>query len=190
MLAAFRGTSIAAPHAFRPSVQITRRRHIPPWKNPRRLDPATIGKFLILGKCRGLFLRNCLMRFRGTAAKARRTAKLRPKARPARRWEPVVISPVFPRGPLALPSLGLLHDGMNPRRGQHKRWAKRRENRPRRRSELVERRLFVAVDLEHLVEPGDPEDLEEVGMNAAELQLAFDGARFALEVDQLAERGA
>ena len=27
------------------------------------------------------------------------------RPRPARRWEPVVISPVFPRGPLALPSL-------------------------------------------------------------------------------------
>jgi hypothetical protein len=130
-VAAYRGTSIATPHLIRPSIQITRRRRIPPWKNPRRLDPATIGKFLIVGKCRGLFLRNCVMRFRGTPARARREAKLRPKARPARRWEPVVISPVFPRGPLALPSLGFLHDGLRPRRSGRERWAKRRRINPR-----------------------------------------------------------
>jgi hypothetical protein len=110
----------------RPSVRITKRRQIPPWKNPRRLDQATIGKFLIVGKCRELFLRSCLMRFRGTAAKARRAAKAPKKPRPARRWEPVVISPVFPRGPLALPSLGFLEDGLNPRRGQRERSARRR----------------------------------------------------------------
>jgi hypothetical protein len=60
----------------------------------------------------------------------------------------------------------------------------------RGQSELIECRLFVAVNLEHLVEPRDPEDLEKVRVNTAELQLAFDGARFPLEVDQLAERGA
>jgi hypothetical protein len=129
--AALRGTPIAPPRAILPSIRITRRRQIPPWKNPRRLDPATIGKFLIVGKCRGLFLRNCVMRFRGTAAKARRAAKLRSKARPARRWEPVVISPVFPRGPLALPSLGFLHDGQRPRRSQRESWTKRRRISPR-----------------------------------------------------------
>jgi hypothetical protein len=126
-LAAFQGTSIAIPRPIRPSIRIAKRRQIPPWKNPRRLDPATIGKFLMLGKCRGLFLRNCVMRFTGTPAKARRTEKLRPKTRPARHWEPVVISPVFPRGPLALPSLGALHDGLHPRRGQRGRRAKRRK---------------------------------------------------------------
>ena len=48
-----------------------------------------------------------------------------------------------------------------------------------RRSELVEGRLFVGVDLEDLIEPGDAEDLEEVGVDAAELQLAFDRAGFS-----------
>jgi hypothetical protein len=125
-LAAIRGSSNAPGRASGPSVRIAKRRQLPPWKNPRRLDPATIGKFLILGKCRGLFLRNCVLRFRGTAAKARRAVKGRPKARPARRWEPVVISPVFPRGPLALPSLGFLQDGLNRRRELRGRWAKGR----------------------------------------------------------------
>jgi hypothetical protein len=59
-----------------------------------------------------------------------------------------------------------------------------------RQSELVERSLLVAVNLENLIEPRDAENFEKIGMNAAELQLAFDGARFALEVDELAERGA
>ena len=124
--AAIRGTATAPARAIRPSVRITKRRQLPPWKNPRRLDPTTIGKFLIVGKCRGLFLRNCVLRFRGTAAKARRAAKGQKNLRPVRRWEPVVISPVFPRGPLALPSLGFLEDGLNPRRGNRERWARRR----------------------------------------------------------------
>jgi hypothetical protein len=58
------------------------------------------------------------------------------------------------------------------------------------RSELVEGGLFVAVDFENLIEAGDAEDFEEVGMNAAELELAFDRTGFSFEVDQLAERGA
>ncbi len=37
-----------------------------------------------------------------------------------------------------------------------------------RRSVLVEGGLLVRVDLEDLVEPGDPEDFEEIGMDAAE----------------------
>jgi hypothetical protein len=117
--------STAKVLTHRPSVRITKRRQIPPWKNPRRFDQATIGKFLIVGKCRELFLRNCLMRFRGTAAKARRAAKAHRKPRAARRWEPVVISPVFPRGPLALPSLGFLQDGLSAR-DHRQRWARRR----------------------------------------------------------------
>src|SRR5262249_37282616 len=120
------GFASAPAQIARPSVRINKRRQLPPWKIPRRLDPATIGKLLILGKSRGLFLRDCSMRFRGTAAKARREAKAQPKARPVRRWEPVVISPVFPRGPLALPSLGFLQDGLYPRKGQRNRWGKRR----------------------------------------------------------------
>src|SRR5262249_54569105 len=58
------------------------------------------------------------------------------------------------------------------------------------RSELVERRLLVGVNLEDLVQPGDAEDLQKVGVDAAELQLAFDRGHLLLEVDQLAERGA
>src|SRR5262249_20908986 len=54
------------------------------------------------------------------------------------------------------------------------------------RSELVERRLFVTLDLEELVEPGDAKGLEQIGVDAAELELPFDGGDFLLEVDQLA----
>ena len=50
--------------------------------------------------------------------------------------------------------------------------------------------LLLGVDLEDLVEPGDPEDLEEVGVDAAELELALDRPDLLLEVDQLAQRGA
>src|SRR3954454_18436624 len=57
-------------------------------------------------------------------------------------------------------------------------------------SELVECGLFLGVDFKDLVEPGDPEDLEEIGMDAAELELTLDHAHFLLEVDQLAQRGA
>src|SRR5215470_4462235 len=60
---------------------------------------------------------------------------------------------------------------------------------PGRRSELVEGRLLVGVDLEDLIEPGDPEDFEEIGVDAAELQLTLDRGHLLLEVDQLAERG-
>src|SRR5438270_11032056 len=45
------------------------------------------------------------------------------------------------------------------------------------------------MDLEDLVEPGDPEDLEEVGVDAAELELALDRPYLLLEADQLAQRG-
>jgi hypothetical protein len=100
-----------------PTVRITKRRRLAPWNDPRPLDPATIGRCLIVGKSRGLFLRTCVMRFQGTPAKARRAAKIAPKRRAPRKWEPVVISPVFPRGPLALPGLGFLHQGFSrPRR--------------------------------------------------------------------------
>jgi hypothetical protein len=100
----------AAGAICRPTVRIARRSKVSPWRNPRRLDPAIIGSRLIIEKARGLFLRECQMRFNGDAAKAKRAAEARPKARKPRRWEPVVISPVFPRGPLELPSLGFLHE--------------------------------------------------------------------------------
>src|SRR3954454_7422761 len=57
------------------------------------------------------------------------------------------------------------------------------------RSELVEGRLFLGVDLEDLVEPGDPEDLEQVGVDAAELELPLHRTDLLLEIDQLAQRG-
>src|SRR5208282_4506673 len=59
-----------------------------------------------------------------------------------------------------------------------------------RRSELVERGLLFGIDLEDLIKPGDPENLQQIGMNAAKLELALDRGNFLLEVDQLAERGA
>src|SRR5208337_716150 len=59
-----------------------------------------------------------------------------------------------------------------------------------RRSELVERGLLFRIDLEDLIKPGDPENLQQIGMNAAKLELALDRGDFLLEVDQLAERGA
>ena len=52
-------------------------------------------------------------------------------------------------------------------------------------SELVEGGLFVGVDLEDLVEPGDAEDFEEVGMDAAELELAFDRTCFSFRLISL-----
>src|SRR5271166_1177994 len=57
-------------------------------------------------------------------------------------------------------------------------------------SELIERGLLLGEDLENLVETGNSKDFEKVGVNAAELELALDGADFLLEVDQLAECGA
>jgi hypothetical protein len=57
-------------------------------------------------------------------------------------------------------------------------------------SELIESRLLVRVDLKNLIETSDPEDLEKVGMNATELELALDRRDLLLEVDQLAERRA
>lgn len=127
--AALRGSSIGPLTAARPSVKIARRTALPPWRNPRRLDPATIGKFLILGKSLDLFHRDCSMRFAGTSAKARRKAKARSKARKTRRWEPVVISPVFPRGPLELPSLGFFERRMLSGR--------RRKRRPAMRARIL-----------------------------------------------------
>src|SRR4051794_12482281 len=38
-------------------------------------------------------------------------------------------------------------------------------------SELVERGLLLGIDLEDLVEPGDAEDFEQLGVDAAELEL-------------------
>ena len=54
--------------------------------------------------------------------------------------------------------------------------------------ELVERGLFFVMDLENLIEPGDPKHFKEIGVDAAKLELAFNQADFLLEVDQLAER--
>jgi hypothetical protein len=50
--------------------------------------------------------------------------------------------------------------------------------------------LFVGVDLKDLVEPSDAEDLEKIGMNAAEFELALDRSGFSFEVDQFAQRCA
>ena len=57
------------------------------------------------------------------------------------------------------------------------------------RSELVESSLLVAENLEDLIEPGNAKNLEQIRMNAAKLQLPFDGCHLFFEVDQLAERG-
>src|SRR3954452_296041 len=57
-------------------------------------------------------------------------------------------------------------------------------------SELVECGLFLGVDFKDLVEPADPEDLEEIGMDAAEFQLPLDRTDLLLEIDQLAQGGA
>ena len=65
-------------------------------ETPRRLDPALIDRCLIVGKSRGLFSRNDLIRFRGAATTVRRATPAPAKTRQHRRWEPVVISPVFP----------------------------------------------------------------------------------------------
>ena len=56
--------------------------------------------------------------------------------------------------------------------------------------ELFEGGLLLGVDFEDLVEPGNPEDFKEVGVDAAELELALDVADLLLEIDQLAQRGA
>ncbi len=94
-----------------PIVRITKRARNPQWRNPRRLDQQALGSRLIVGKARGLFLRDGRMRFRKITGKpAQRPARTGPQARKRRRWEPVVVSPVFPRGPLELPSLGFLHE--------------------------------------------------------------------------------
>ena len=155
-------------------------------KSHGRLDPATIGKFLIVGKSTGLFPAGLLRC--DSAARRRRhaaAAKARSKARQARRWEPVVISPVFPRGPLELPSLGFL-ERKTLRSPPAEATGDAGENHAGgRRSELVEGRLLVGVDLEDLVEPGDAEDLEEVGVDAAELELALDRATFFLRLISL-----
>ena len=135
--AVLRGSSIGPLNDARPSVKIARRTALPPWKNPRRLDPAMIGKFLMVGKSTDLFHRDCSMRFRGTSAKARRRATARSKVRKARRWEPVVISPVFPRGPLELPSLAFFEQKMLSGR--------RRKRRPAMRA-----RIIPAVDGQNL----------------------------------------
>src|SRR5262249_8787542 len=58
------------------------------------------------------------------------------------------------------------------------------------RSERVECGLLLSGDLEDLVEPRDPENFQQVGVNAAELELPFDSPDLLLEVDELAERGA
>ena len=98
----------AADPDSRPTVRIAKRSSIRPWKNPRRLDPLMFGSSLVIGKARGLFVREPHLRFWGNAAKARRAAEQLPAAPKTRRWEPVVISPVFPRGPLELPASGFL----------------------------------------------------------------------------------
>jgi hypothetical protein len=93
-----------------PSVRIDKRWKVRPWTIPRRLDPATIGSRLIISKkARGLFQRAWLPHFRASAAEARRAPGAPPAARKPRRWMPIVIWPVFPRGPLELPALAVLH---------------------------------------------------------------------------------
>ena len=64
------------------------------------------------------------------------------------------------------------------------------QSNPERNQNLSSRGLLFGIDLEDLVEPGDPENLQQVGMDAAKLELAFDRGDFLLEVDELAERGA
>jgi hypothetical protein len=92
-----------------PVIRIPKRSRVRPWTIPRRLDPAMIGSRLILGKTRGLFLRAGQTQFRSGTAQARRAVAATPLPRKPRRWVPVVIWPVFPRGPLELPALGVLH---------------------------------------------------------------------------------
>jgi len=57
-------------------------------------------------------------------------------------------------------------------------------------SELVEGNLLLGVNLEDLVQPGDPKHFEEIGVDAAELQLTLDGPDLFLQVDELAQGGA
>jgi hypothetical protein len=92
----------------RPTVRIAIRGPIPSWKNPHRFDPIAGGARFVVGKTAGLFLRHYHSCFRGNSAKARRAAGAPVKRRKQARWKPVVISAVFPRGPLALPFLGFL----------------------------------------------------------------------------------
>jgi hypothetical protein len=105
------GATALPPAKSQPqSVRIAKRSSVRPWTIPRRLDPATIGSRLIISKkTRGLFQRAWMPYFRASAAKARRAAEAPPAPRKPRRWMPVVIWPVFPRGPLELPALGVLH---------------------------------------------------------------------------------
>jgi hypothetical protein len=117
----------AAEPVNRQTIRIAKRSLKPSSRNPRRLDPIMMGARLIVGKTRGLFVRHAQARFFGKAPKERRAAGNPVKTRKQARWEPVVISTVFPRGPLALPSLGFLHDGLVPR-------PRRRRRRPAVRS--------------------------------------------------------
>jgi hypothetical protein len=117
------GTAVVQSHGAPPFVRIPRRSLARPWSVPRRLDLASLGGRLVIGKTRGLFTRAWKTDFRGYTVKARRAAEARSTPRkprrwvpvviwpvfPRGRWVPVVIWPVFPRGPLELPALGLLH---------------------------------------------------------------------------------
>ena len=104
------GTAVVQPTDRPPDVRIPRRSLARPWSVPRRRDLATLGPRLIIGKTRGLFTRTWPADFLGYTPKARRAKDPRSKARKPRRWVPVVIWPVFPRGPLELPALGVLHE--------------------------------------------------------------------------------
>ena len=94
-------------------VRIARRARVRARKNAQWLDPAAGPARCFIGKARGLFLRDCGMRFRKRPP-GRRSPTQDPAKQPRkpRRWEPVATWPVYPRGPLALPSPGFPQDGL------------------------------------------------------------------------------
>ncbi len=116
-------TQSSADPGDRPTVLIKRRRHGHSGSSLRKADSNTSRPHFVFGKNRGLFLRIGMNRIRWRAGRVRvaRMRKPSPAARKPRRWEPVIISPTFPRGPLALPNLGFLHEGARPRPRQARR---------------------------------------------------------------------
>src|SRR5262249_17389944 len=66
-----------------------------------------------------------------------------------------------------------------------------RENRQTRQEDRgsigLQASLFVLLDNEKLVEPGDLEDFVNLGMNVAQDQLAADRVQFLVEGDQLSQ---
>jgi len=99
----------------RPTVRIPTRRPTPPGKGLRKADASRIP--LVVGKTGGLFLRTWITGFAELTAAGRRARKKKALAPPRkrRRWEPIVTARPFPRGPLALRTLGFLHEGLGPR---------------------------------------------------------------------------